>query len=174
VTPETPAATDEATTVVTSSPTATVDAGTVVTNVPNEGWNHVVEGAATAYGHNPPASGIHYPVWLRYEIYTTSIAPGYWVHNLEHGGIVFLHRTDAPASIVAALTDAYHGLPVDPECGDARALLTSAPDLPRLIAVVAANWVLEADAIDAEAINDFVLEHRDNAPESVCGGGIEP
>jgi len=56
----------------------------------------------------------HYPVWLRYEVYTTPMARGYWVHNLEHGWIVLLHRRDAPASVVTDLTNAYRSLPADP------------------------------------------------------------
>jgi hypothetical protein len=49
--------------------------------VANEGWTHVTEGSAITYAHNPPASGPHYPVWLRYEEFTTAQARGYWVHN---------------------------------------------------------------------------------------------
>ena len=130
--------------------------GTVIAQVPNEGWNHVPEGSTIAYQHNPPASGPHYPVWLRYEVYTTPMARGYWVHNLEHGGIVLLHRRDAPASVVT------------------RALLTPDAEMPRPVAMVAANWRLEADGVDPEAIRAFVLAHRDQAPESICGGGTRP
>jgi len=102
------------------------------------------------------------------------MARGYWVHNLEHGGIVFLHRRDAPASVVTDLTNAYRSLAADPKCGDARALLTPDADMPRPVAVVAANWALEADGVDADAIRAFALAHRDQAPESICGGGTRP
>src|SRR5262245_21540219 len=63
--------------------------------VANEGWIHVAEGSSITYAHNPPASGPHYPVWLRYEAFSTAMARGYWVHNLEHGGIVMIYRPDA-------------------------------------------------------------------------------
>lgn len=148
---------------------------TGVTQVPNEGWLHVPEGTAITYTNNPPASGPHYPVWLRYEEYATPMARGYWVHNLEHGAIVMLYRPDTPASAVAALTDAFHSLPIDPECGHLRALLTPDPLLPRpAIFVVAADWVLSADAVDTAALRDFVLAHRNHAPEDVCQGGTRP
>ena len=42
--------------------------------VANEGWIHVAEGSAITYAHNPPASGPHYPVWLRYEEFTAALA----------------------------------------------------------------------------------------------------
>ena len=158
----------------TTGPAPTPSGATVGTPVPNEGWVHVPEGSAITYQHNPPASGPHYPVWLRYEVYTTPMARGYWVHNLEHGGIVLLHRRDAPASVVTDLTNAYRSLPADPKCGDARALLTPDAEMPRPVAVVAANWRLDADGVDPEAIRAFVLAHRDQAPESICGGGTRP
>ena len=50
--------------------------------VANEGWVHVPEGSTVNYQHNPPASGPHYPVWLRYQVYTTPQARPYSVHNV--------------------------------------------------------------------------------------------
>src|SRR5262245_31883099 len=81
--------------------------GTVVNQVANEGWLHVFEGTAVTYQNNPPASGPHYPVWLRYEEFSTALPRPYWVHNLEHGGVIFLYRPDAPAAVVSALRDVY-------------------------------------------------------------------
>lgn len=147
---------------------------TVGAQVANEGWAHVAEGSAINYQHNPPASGPHYPVWLRYQEYTTPQARGYWVHNLEHGAVVFLHRLDAPAASVAALRDAFRALPSDPQCGHPRALLTPDAGMPRAVAVVAADWILEGDSLDAQAVRDFVSQHRNRAPENVCADGARP
>jgi hypothetical protein len=143
--------------------------------VPNEGWTHVPEGSAISYRNNPPASGPHYPVWLRYQEYASPMERGYYVHNLEHGAIVMLYRPDTPATLVTALQDAFRGLPDDPACGHPRALLTPDPLLPRAaVFVVAADWVLSADTVDAAAIRAFVLTHRNHAPENVCQGGTRP
>ena len=104
----------------TSNPEPPPTGPAVGTPVPNEGWVHVTEGSVINYQHNPPASGPHYPVWLRYQEYTTVQARGYWVHNLEHGAIVFLYRPDAPPASVAASISAIGS----PRCiGD--------PDTPR-------------------------------------------
>src|SRR4029450_6083529 len=54
----------------------------------NAGWPHVAEGSVITYRNNPPASGPHYPVWLRWQEYSTPMARGYWVHNLEPARIV--------------------------------------------------------------------------------------
>lgn len=146
----------------------------VGTQIPNEGWVHVAEGSVINYQHNPPASGPHYPVWLRYQEYTTAIARGYWVHNLEHGAIVFLYRPDTPAATVTALRDVFRGLPNDPQCSHSRALMLIDPLMPRPVAAVAANWLLEGDTVDAQAMRDFALQHRNHAPENICEGGDRP
>jgi hypothetical protein len=147
---------------------------TVGTQVQNEGWAHVAEGSATNYQHNPPASGPHYPVWLRYQEYGAAQARGYWVHNLEHGAVVFLYRPDAPAASVSALRDTFRTLPNDPQCGHPRALMTPDPAMPRPVAVVAADWILEGETLPAQTILDFVSQHRNRAPENICADGDRP
>jgi hypothetical protein len=142
--------------------------------VANEGWMHVAEGSAIGYAANPPASGPHYPVWLRYEPYTNPVARGYWVHNLEHGAIVLLHRPDAPAGVVATLNETWRALPNDGACGHSRALLAPDPQLPTAVAAVAANFVLEGECVDPQAILQFTLARRNRAPEDVCAGGSRP
>src|SRR5713226_6745866 len=136
--------------------------------VANEGWIHVAEGSTVNYQHNPPASGPHYPVWARYQSYTTAVARPYWVHNVEHGAIVLLHRPDAPPAVVAALGDAFRSLPADPECGHSRALLTPDPLLARAVTAVAADFVLEGDCVSADAIRRFTAAHRNHSPEDIC------
>ena len=146
----------------------------VVTPVANEGWVHVPEGSVVSYRANPPASGPHYPVWARYQEHPTAVARPYWVHNLEHGAIVFLYRPDAPAAVVSALRNAYQSLPNDPACGHRRALLTPDPSLPRATAVVAADFVIAADCVNAGIIRDFAIGRRGLGPEQICQDGSRP
>jgi hypothetical protein len=142
--------------------------------VPNEGWAHVPEGSAITYAHNPPASGPHYPVWLRYEEYTTPMARGYWVHNLEHGAIVVLYRPDAPGNVIPETVASFRAIPVDAQCGHRRALLTPDPLLPWPAAVVAADRVLRADNASTAVIVQFALARRGRGPENVCDQGTRP
>ena len=158
----------------TTGPASPPPGATVGTPVPNEGWVHVPEGSAITYQHNPPASGPHYPVWLRYQEYVVAQARGYWVHNLEHGAIVLLYRPETPAATVTALRDVFRALPNDPQCNHPRALLTPDPLMPRPVAAVAADWILEGDTVDGQAIRDFAAQHRNRAPESICEDGARP
>ena len=148
--------------------------GTAIARVANEGWAHVVEGSVVSYRSNPPASGPHYPVWLRYEEYTSTVPRGYWVHNLEHGAIVFLYRPDAPAAMVEALRAFYRSLGPDRDCGHRLALLMPDPELPRPVAAVAADWLLTADGVDAPTVAAFVAARRNRGPERVCSQGARP
>ena len=140
----------------------------------NEGWLHVPEGTAITYAANPPASGPHYPVWLRYEEYGQPMARGYWVHNLEHGAIVFLYRPDAPGNVIPETLAAYRALANDPLCGHKRALITPDPGLPWPAAVVAADFVLRADNASLQVIHQFALARRGRGPEQVCEQGTRP
>jgi hypothetical protein len=142
--------------------------------VPNEGWAHVSEGTDVTYRNDPPASGPHYPVWARYQEHAGIVARPYWVHNLEHGAIVLLHRPDAPSATIGALRDASAAIPPDPACGHKRALMTADPLLARPVAAVAADWVLAADSVDRAAILEFVGARRGRGPENVCADGTRP
>jgi hypothetical protein len=141
--------------------------------VANEGWMHVPEDSTIDYQHNPPASGPHYPVWARYQVHEEPLARGYWVHNLEHGAIVLVYRPDAPAATVEALRAVWEAIPLDPICRHRRSLVVADPDMDDPVAVLAADWAIE-DCIDEAAILDFVDEHRNRAPEQVCGDGVVP
>jgi hypothetical protein len=148
--------------------------GCLTTEVANEGWSHVAEGSAVSYRHDPPASGPHYPTWARYEEFTSAIPRGTYVHNLEHGAIVFLYRPDIPEGTINALRDVYRGLPNDSSCGHKRALFTPDPLMQQQTAVVAADFVLQSNCNDAAAIRAFVSAHRGRGPENVCAQGSRP
>ena len=157
-----------------TAPTSDPSCQAVVASVPNEGWIHVPEGSAVNYRANPPASGPHYPVWARYQEHTTAVPRPYWVHNLEHGAIVFAYRPDAPAGAVSTLREVYQSLPNDPACGHRRALMLPDPLLPRATAVVAADFVVSSDCVNAGIVRDFAIGRRGLGPEQVCQDGTRP
>lgn len=136
--------------------------------VPNEGWPHVPEGSPLSPAHNPPASGPHYPSWAEYRIHAQPLARGHWIHNVEHGAVVFLFRSGAPQAAVDTLRQAYDELPDDLACGHKRALLTEDPLLDSNVAVVAADVVLEGDSLAKEDMLALAKACRNRAPESVC------
>jgi hypothetical protein len=112
------------------------------------------------YPDPPPTSGTHAPCWVAYGSYATEIPDERWVHNLEHGAVVYLY--DCPtgcADDVAALEALIAGKPF--------AVLAPYSLLPEPgFAVVAWGHRLVTDAVDADAFEAFYAAHVDQARES--------
>jgi hypothetical protein len=146
-----------------------------VREVANEGWTHVATDSAIDYAAEPPASGNHYNVWATWDVHF-ELGRGYWVHNVEHGGIVLLQHPDAPEEVATALRAAYDAIPDDAECGHKRALLAIDPELTTQVAVIAADRVMDGACLDEnsqQAILDFVAERRGMGPEDICDQGTQ-
>jgi uncharacterized protein DUF3105 len=168
---------DDAAPLVDAAPIEGSDAGGCLAPdeaVANEGWDHVDPGTDITYGHNPPASGPHYDHWARYMIHEEPLPRGNWVHNLEHGAIVLLHRSDAPAQVQDALLESYDAIPPDPECGHRRALVAIDDEIETPIALVAADVVRSGDCVDRAAAVAFTRAHRNHGNEDVCRDGDVP
>jgi hypothetical protein len=156
----------------TTTTTIAGPAGCHVESIPYQAATHVPVGTTIDWAHDPPASGPHYPFWATYADHADVIPRGYWVHNLEHGAIVLLHRPDAPAAVVAAVRAAYVAIPDDPECGHKRALVTPDPLLGPVFAAVAWNYVMECTGIvDVQSVLDFTAQHRNHGGEDICAQG---
>src|SRR4051794_21406825 len=48
-------------------------------------------GGPIDYADRPPAGGPHDPCWAPWGVHSEPVADDHWVHNLEHGGIVYLY-----------------------------------------------------------------------------------
>lgn len=139
-----------------------------------EQWvlGHVPESQPVYYRHNPPIGGPHYASsYPSYGVLTSPVAPGYWVHNLEHGAIVLLYRCgdDCPR-LVAELEALYRALPGHPSTpnGAARLLAIPAANLPAHLALVTWGDVALLDQFDAGAIRAFYEQNVGRGPE--CHG----
>jgi hypothetical protein len=168
-----------------SAPMGSCDA--VVQQHPIEGFTHVPVCSVVDYGTNPPSSGNHYPIWAAYKIYTSPVPLGFWVHNLEHGAIVFTYNCavgDGGASDCASEVDAaaqmIAALPADPECVELaegvtrRSVMTPDPDLDVRFAASAWGWTLKANCFDPTVFQPFALAHYDDGREDLCEDGEDP
>jgi hypothetical protein len=161
---------------------------------------HVDEGSDIMFTSNPPAGGPHYPRWARWMTtfmqYPTPIPRGYWIHNLEHGGVVFLYKCDPDAGLDAAreasadggtvtcaeaaekfLTQAMNALPTDPLCAPpvrVRAIITPDPNIPTPFAAAAWGWTYTSACADLPTLIDFAKSHYAKAPEDFCSDGSYP
>jgi hypothetical protein len=159
----------------------------VVTHFTPAAAPHVSEGSTVAYETNPPNSGPHYPVWARWDqTYAAGVlARPYWVHNLEHGGVVFLFNCPGAGGcpdVVAQLEELEASLPDDPLCTSqqpplhTRTLITSDTLLPAGVQVAASawGWTYTASCFDAASLRSFYDDHFGHASENLCGNGSRP
>ena len=144
----------------------------------DEGHAHVPPGTQVDYGHTPPASGPHYGAWAASGVYDRAVDPRSYVHNLEHGWLVLLHRPDAARAEIDALEAFWRQPPADPHCPDAdapRVLVSPAPGLRTPVAALTWTRVLAAESLSRDALAAFFRDCRAQAPEiRVCADGREP
>lgn len=111
------------------------------------------------YVDPPPSSGPHNPCWASWGLHEGAIVPPErWVHNLEHGGIVYLYNCaescEAERAVLAKLV-ATRG----------HAVLTAYPALPSRFAVVSWGHRLVSDCMDEEAFDTFHVRNAGHGPE---------
>lgn len=112
------------------------------------------------YPDKPPVGGDHNPCWARWGVYERELATERWVHNLEHGGVVFLFRCEGGcASEVAAMASIVEQNP--------QAILTPYAALPTRFAVVSWGVRLTSDCFDQERFVRFYDEHVGHGLEQV-------
>ncbi len=120
--------------------------------------NHVV--GTVHYDSLPPAGGDHNACWATWGVHTKPLAQERWVHNLEHGGVVFLYNCPSGCSAeVAQLTGFVKG--------HTRTILASDTDMPTQFAAVAWGERLKSACLDLTAFAAFYNAHVDRAPESI-------
>ncbi len=122
------------------------------------------------YSTNPPTSGPHYnqagygPIECK--VYTREVYDESAVHNLEHGSVWVTYKDINDKTLAEQIKNAvstYSKVLVSPRAKD-----------DSKIAVVAWGWILKLDKFDETKIKNFILEHRNQAPESMAACGSPP
>lgn len=136
---------------------------------------HVEECSDVDYEMSPPALGEHYPRWAAFGTYDFPLSPGFLVHNLEHGAVVFFYDCpDGCADEVAEVQAFIDALPVDPLCAAdvrRRVILVPRPGLGARWAASAWGFTLTGSCFDAELFGAFYAAHVGQAPENLCNQG---
>lgn len=119
------------------------------------------------YADVPPAGGPHDPCWTDFGVHAEPVADEHWVHNLEHGAVVFAYACE-------------DGCPEDRAALESTAVLSPwglampypalAPDGGDRFAALAWEVRLLTGCFDPALAAAFAAEHEDRAPESVLGG----
>ena len=148
---------------------------------PVTSWQHVTIPSPIHWNSNPPSSGDHYPIWAAFQEYSTPVPRGYYVHDLEHGAIVFLYNCSlfdgACSDIVTALEAVSNAIPDDPLCTSlgegvrVRTVITPDPLIDVPVAAASWGWVYKAHCIDLPTLQDFARQHYGQGRETFCSNG---
>ncbi|MEO8548466.1 MAG: DUF3105 domain-containing protein [Kofleriaceae bacterium] len=148
----------------------------MVDSVPSEPGTHVDPGTAIDWSTNPPVTGTHYSIWGGYDRTYSQLERGFYLHNAEHGAVVFLYNCPGGCpDTVAALEDVVRGMQTDPACTAPvrqRALVTGDPLLPAGVTVAAVAWDNYYTASCADGyLATFASNHYGFGPEDFCDDG---
>lgn len=130
-----------------------------------ESASHVEE--SVDYTELPPTSGDHDPCWAEWGVHTEELRAENWVHNMEHGGVIFLYNCpDGCADDIEAMSQLVE------EFGE-HYVLTPYSLMDSAYAVVAWEHRLLLGCADIDAMRSFYLAHVDQGPESTTSPPAE-
>lgn len=129
----------------------------------SEGAGHVDIGTDIEWMNNPPHSGPHFPMWASWGEHERPLERGYWVHNMEHGGIVLGYLCpggcDEDLEVLRQVIE---------ERPDSRIIVTQDPLLEEPGFYAASwTWVHHFDTAELDEVLCFVDQHFNHAPEDV-------
>jgi hypothetical protein len=141
---------------------------------PDYGATHIAVASAHAdYAMRPATSGPHWQARTttvdgvsapaKWDVYEVALPDEILLHNLEHGGIG-LHY-DCPDGCPELVAQLESLVPRN----RAQFIVAPYPTMESKIAITAWRHHLFLDEFDEAAINEFIDEYQDRAPESVPG-----
>ena len=132
---------------------------------PDVSAQHIEDETPITYAVSPPTLGDHRGAWAKWGEYSY-LPPQRWLHNMEHGGIVFLYDPCVTDVMVNALRTFAHGV-ADDSSGPFRWVMTPYPGLGSQVAVLAWGWAWMSECVDTAAMTTFIEAHYRQATEDV-------
>lgn len=131
--------------------------------------------SADPYSSLPATSGPHWGSPSNWGVYTAPQSESQLIHNMEHGGIIVWYDPDlVDGNGVSELTR-YVNTQLSSGIGGRYKFILSPwsgqDQLQSAIAVTAWRQLLELDAVDTAAIDEFAREHYGRSPEPNGGPG---
>lgn len=136
--------------------------------MPKEAAQHVPEGTDIQHRTTPPSSGAHYGSSRPWGFYEEEVPSGYWVHNLEHGGIALLYNCPQGCQeLVDQIKELPRTFPVS-KFGNVKLIVTPYSKMESRLAIAAWGWVDEMEDFDRDRLEKFYITHVDKGPEDVA------
>jgi hypothetical protein len=113
------------------------------------------------YESYPPTGGPHNPCWWDWGVWDEAVPEERWVHNLEHGGVVFLYNCPEGCDAeIAALVEAVDGFQ--------QFIISPNSRMTSRFAAAAWDFKTETECLDISFMLDFYKRHVGNGPEDVA------
>lgn len=137
-------------------------------------------GTSISYAFCPPTSGKHYivtgqaPLPVAFYPPGTTLRPGNWIHNLEHGFVVILYKGTPDQATLDDIKRVMESVPpstIATGCGVRNHVIAVRFDtMLTPFAVVAWNRALLLDTWDPTAVATFAQQWQDSPlhPENAC------
>ncbi|MCY1078518.1 DUF3105 domain-containing protein [Archangium lansingense] len=139
--------------------------GVTLSPVPATARHLTCASTACGDGLNPPTSGDHCSDTLRCRVYDAEQNRCVWLHNLEHGHVVFLYNCPEGCPELVATLDSFRQEAKVGSNGVIRAIVAPDSRIPTRVAALMWRRSWGADAPDADAIR-CMMQHQDaEAPE---------
>jgi hypothetical protein len=148
------------------SPAQTAPPAGMGERIPNEGYSHVPVGTTIEYQNHPPASGTHYPTPAATGVYPRGLAPGFWVHSLEHGYVVLVYKSPVSEALLEQFNQMVTDFPKS-KYGNVKLVIAPYDEMTYPFAVVAWDWRLWMDTFDRAVVLEFYKAHVDHGPEDI-------
>jgi hypothetical protein len=154
---------------------------TVVCAQPLRNAAHQEPCSDISFHTNPPTSGAHYGVWASYKTYSEPLPRGFYLHSMEHSGILLAYSCalfSGDCTALAAELDQFRqDYGRDDLCTvDVHNRIVVTPDPLLDVPFAAAAWghSLTGDCFDAQLVQEFSDAHYGMNYENFCSDGVDP
>lgn len=115
-----------------------------------------------------PASGNHWGAWAMWgRVYDKPVLRGFYLHNLEHGGIVLSYRCESADESEACAAAEERVIALANSFGQPRILITPDPDQPTMFAVRAWRSAYASDCLDDGSALSFMKDNYRHGREDI-------
>lgn len=124
---------------------------------PEANHTHLAVGTIVPTWGDFPAAGNHWGAWAKWNtVYTKPVKRGFYLHNLEHGGVVLSYGCSSPTESAECAEAAANLEALKAASGETRVIITPDPDQPALYGVRAWRFGMLADCYDESRLLDFL------------------
>ncbi len=115
-----------------------------------------------------PASGNHWGAWAMWgHVYDKPVLPGFYLHNLEHGGLVLSYRCESADESDECAAAEERLIALAEQFGQSRLLVTPDPEQPTMFAVRSWRMAYASDCFDEASALSFMEDNYRRGREDI-------